>query len=61
VTAPGLGQPRPRRLGEARGLHLVEAGERALRVLTYAWDGGDWPGIADRRFPRGAEPLRLVG
>jgi 3',5'-cyclic AMP phosphodiesterase CpdA len=61
VTAPGLGQPRPRRLGEARGLHLVEAGERALRVLTYAWDGRDWTGIADRRFPRGAEPLSLVG
>jgi 3',5'-cyclic AMP phosphodiesterase CpdA len=61
VTAPGLGQPRPRRRGEARGLHLVEADERSLRVLTYAWTGGRWAEIADRRFPRGAEPLRTIG
>ena len=57
VTAPGLGQPRPRRRGEARGLHLFEADERALRVLTYAWVEHAWALIADRRFPRGTEPL----
>ncbi len=61
VTAPGLGQPRPRRLGEARGLHLVESEGRTLRVLTYAWAGGRWTPIADRRFPRGTEPLSPVG
>lgn len=55
VTAPGLGQPRPRRRGEARGLHLIEADEGSLRVLTYAWTGPGWAQIADRRFPRGAE------
>jgi len=56
VTAPGLGQPRPKRRGEARGLHLFEADERSLSVRTYAWTG-DWCPIAERRFPRGPEPL----
>jgi 3',5'-cyclic AMP phosphodiesterase CpdA len=60
VTAPGLGQPRPRRRGEARGLHVFEADERALRVLTYAWVDDRWAQIADRRFPRGLEPLAAV-
>jgi 3',5'-cyclic AMP phosphodiesterase CpdA len=61
VTAPGLGQPRPRRRGEARGLHLFEADEGSLRVLTYAWTDHHWTQIADRRFPRGAEPLSEIG
>jgi 3',5'-cyclic AMP phosphodiesterase CpdA len=61
VTAPGLGQPRPRRRGEARGLHVFEADERALRVLTYAWVDDRWAQIADRRFPRGLEPLATAG
>jgi 3',5'-cyclic AMP phosphodiesterase CpdA len=61
VTAPGLGQPRPRRRGEARGLHLFEADERTLRVLTYAWVEHRWAQIADRRFPRGTEPLSAIG
>jgi 3',5'-cyclic AMP phosphodiesterase CpdA len=61
VTAPGLGQPRPRRRGEARGLHLFEADERTLRVLTFAWVEHRWAQIADRRFPRGTEPLSAIG
>ena len=67
ASAPGLGQPRPKRRGEARGLHLFEADERSLRVLTYAWVGGlrsgagSWAQIAERRFPRGREPLASVG
>jgi 3',5'-cyclic AMP phosphodiesterase CpdA len=61
VTAPGLGQPRPKRRGEARGLHLFEVDERSIRVLTYAWTGSQWAQIADRRFPRGLEPLATVG
>jgi 3',5'-cyclic AMP phosphodiesterase CpdA len=61
VTAPGLGQPRPRRRGEARGLHLFEIDERSIRVLTYAWVEHQWAQIADRRFPRGLEPLGTVG
>jgi hypothetical protein len=59
VTAPGLGQPRPRRRGEARGLHLFEADARTLRVLTYAWVEHRWAQIGDRLFPRGTEPLSL--
>jgi 3',5'-cyclic AMP phosphodiesterase CpdA len=61
VTAPGLGQPRPKRRGEARGLHLFEIDERSIRVLTYSWDEHLWAQIADRRFPRGLEPLGTVG
>jgi 3',5'-cyclic AMP phosphodiesterase CpdA len=61
VTAPGLGQPRPRRRGEARGLHLYEADPGSLRVLTYAWAGARWEQVADRRFPRGPAPLAAVG
>jgi len=66
AIAPGLGQPRPKRRGEARGLHVYEADARSLRVLTYAWapgvgDGlGSWIQIADRRFPRGEQPLAIV-
>ncbi len=67
AIAPGLGQPRPKRRGEARGLHLYEADERSLRVLTYAWTPGggagegSWARIADRRFARGREPLAVTG
>jgi hypothetical protein len=61
ATAPGLGQPRPKRRGEARGLHLYEVDESSIRVLTYAWAGQQWAQIADRRFPRGLEPLATVG
>lgn len=56
-TAPGLGQPRPRRRGEARGLHVYEADESAIRVLTYTWRDGGFGLTAERRFPRGAGPL----
>jgi 3',5'-cyclic AMP phosphodiesterase CpdA len=56
-TAPGLGQPRPRRRGEARGLLLYEAGAAELRAHTYVWREGEWGLTAVRRFPRGAEPL----
>jgi 3',5'-cyclic AMP phosphodiesterase CpdA len=61
ATAPGLGQPRPRRRGEARGLHVFEVEERSIRVLTYAWAERRWAQIADRRFPRGFDVLATVG
>jgi 3',5'-cyclic AMP phosphodiesterase CpdA len=57
VTAPGLGQPRPKRRGEARGLHFFEADESSLTAGTYAWTGADWCRIAERRFPRGVGGL----
>ena len=51
--APGLGQPRPNRLGEARGLHLYEIDERTLTVSTHIWDGARWGVTGRRTFPRG--------
>jgi 3',5'-cyclic AMP phosphodiesterase CpdA len=52
AIAPGLGQPRPRRHGEARGLHVIEsdASEIAIETLVYAGEG--FTSIASRRFPR---------
>jgi 3',5'-cyclic AMP phosphodiesterase CpdA len=55
--APGLGQPRPSRRGEARGLHVYEASGDALLVQTYVWRQDDWGLTAQRRFPRGRRPL----
>jgi len=52
AVAPGLGQPRPRRLGEARGLHLHEADGDAIVVRTFRWSRGDWALGAERRFVR---------
>ena len=58
--APGLGQPRPNRLGEARGLHVYEIQPKRLRVHTYIWREDDWGLTAEREFPRGREPLESV-
>jgi 3',5'-cyclic AMP phosphodiesterase CpdA len=55
--APGLGQPRPNRRGEARGLHVYTAEETSIRVDTHIWRDDDWGLTAVRRFPRGREPL----
>lgn len=55
--APGFGQPRPNRRGEARGLHVYEIEEQALRILTYIWREDGWGLTAARIFPRGREPL----
>jgi 3',5'-cyclic AMP phosphodiesterase CpdA len=55
--APGFGQPRPNRRGEARGLHLYEIEAEALRILTYIWREDGWGLTAVRTFPRGRQPL----
>jgi 3',5'-cyclic AMP phosphodiesterase CpdA len=55
--APGFGQPRPNRRGEARGLHVYDAADEALRALTYIWRDDGWGLTAVRTFPRGREPL----
>jgi len=55
--APGLGQPRPNRRGEARGLHVYEATQSSIGIQTYIWRETDWALTAVRRFPRGREPL----
>ena len=51
-TAPGLGHPRPRRRGEARGLHVYDADEREITVSTHVWERDGWSFIASRRYPR---------
>jgi 3',5'-cyclic AMP phosphodiesterase CpdA len=55
--APGFGQPRPKRLGEARGLHVYDAADAELTVRTYIWREDGWGLTAVRTFPRGHEPL----
>jgi 3',5'-cyclic AMP phosphodiesterase CpdA len=60
AIAPGLGQPRPRRRGEARGLHVYEADDAEIRVETYVWGSDDFRLTASRRFPRGRGPLRTT-
>jgi 3',5'-cyclic AMP phosphodiesterase CpdA len=57
--APGLGQPRPHRRGEARGLHVYDAARRAIGVQTYVWRDDAWALTAHRTFPRGPEPLAV--
>ncbi|MDQ3777773.1 MAG: metallophosphoesterase [Actinomycetota bacterium] len=57
AIAPGLGQPRPNRRGEARGLLLYDCEDAALNVETYIWREDDWGLTAIRRFPRGRGPL----
>jgi 3',5'-cyclic AMP phosphodiesterase CpdA len=52
AIAPGFGQPRPHRRGEARGLHVVEADEHEIAIETLAFDGEAFNRIAERRFPR---------
>ncbi len=56
-VSPGLGQPRPRRHGEARGALVYEADAAEIRAHTYVWRGNAWSLTAERRFPRGPEPL----
>jgi 3',5'-cyclic AMP phosphodiesterase CpdA len=55
--APGLGQPRPQRRGEARGCVVYRADERTLTADTYIWREDDWGLTAVRTFARGREPL----
>jgi 3',5'-cyclic AMP phosphodiesterase CpdA len=55
--APGFGQPRPHRRGEARGCVVYTATDDTLLVETYIWRDGDWGLTAQRRFARGPKPL----
>ena len=56
--APGLGQPRPQRLGEARGLHVYEIGPHTLTTDTYIWRGGDVGPHRAQGVPARARPPR---
>jgi 3',5'-cyclic AMP phosphodiesterase CpdA len=51
--APGLGQPRPHRRGEARGCVVYTADETSLTAETSIWRDGTWQLTAVRRFARG--------
>jgi 3',5'-cyclic AMP phosphodiesterase CpdA len=55
--APGLGQPRPQRRGEARGAQAYEVADETITVETRVWRDGDWALTGVRRFPRGTRPL----
>jgi len=57
--APGLGQPRPSRRGEARGAVVYSADEASIQIETYIWRDDDWGLTAVRTFPRGREPLAV--
>jgi 3',5'-cyclic AMP phosphodiesterase CpdA len=52
ATAPGYGRPRPRRAGEAHGLHVYEWTPSTLAVITYVWDGTGFARTARREFVR---------
>ena len=56
-TAPGLGQPRPHRRGEARGALAYRVDDRTIAVDSYLWRDEGWGLTAVRTFPRGREPL----
>ncbi len=57
--APGLGQPRPKRRGEARGCVVYTAEAHTLTTDTYIWRDDDWGLTAIRTFPRGSKPLAV--
>ena len=52
ATAPGLGRPRPHRLGEAQGVHVYEWDDERLVVVTRIWDGARFRPTARHAFPR---------
>jgi 3',5'-cyclic AMP phosphodiesterase CpdA len=57
--APGLGQPRPQRRGEARGCVTYSADDASITVETSIWHGDGWELTAVRRFPRGRKLLTV--
>lgn len=57
AIAPGLGQPRPRRRGEARGLHVIEGDAGSIWIETHVLEDGAFTPVATRRFPRRTRPL----
>jgi 3',5'-cyclic AMP phosphodiesterase CpdA len=51
-TAPGFGRPRPERLGEANGLHVLRWSGSTLEIETRIWDGGAFVPSGTFRCPR---------
>jgi 3',5'-cyclic AMP phosphodiesterase CpdA len=52
VTAPGLARPRPRRLGEAQGAHVISGDDTSITIETRVLAGETFEPVAERRFPR---------
>jgi 3',5'-cyclic AMP phosphodiesterase CpdA len=52
VIAPGLGQPRPKRRGEARGLHVIATDSSSIAIETLVLAGDDFTPVVRRWFPR---------
>jgi 3',5'-cyclic AMP phosphodiesterase CpdA len=52
VSAPGLTRPRPHRLGEAQGAHVITADETSITIETHVLEGGAFSAVAERRFSR---------
>ncbi len=53
TVAPGIGQPRPSRRGEARGALAYLVDDDKLVVETHIWAGDGFKRIASRTFARG--------
>ena len=53
AVAPGIGQPRPSRRGEARGALAYLVDDDKLVVETHIWAGDGFMRIASRAFARG--------
>ena len=51
-TAPGFGRPRPHRLGEANGLHVVRWSADAIEIETRVWRNGGFEPTGTVRAPR---------
>jgi 3',5'-cyclic AMP phosphodiesterase CpdA len=52
ATAPGFGRPRPQRLGEANGLHIVRWSAAEILIETRTWTGGSFELTGAYRAPR---------
>jgi 3',5'-cyclic AMP phosphodiesterase CpdA len=55
ATAPGFNRPRPRRGGEAQGLHVIRWSDSELSVETRIWDGASFSPAGRRLFTRGRD------
>jgi 3',5'-cyclic AMP phosphodiesterase CpdA len=52
TTAPGFGRPRPHRLGEAHGLHVVRWTTAEIEVESRIWRGGGFEAVGTTRASR---------
>jgi 3',5'-cyclic AMP phosphodiesterase CpdA len=52
ATAPGFGQPRPNRLGEANGLHVVRWTASEIEIETRIWRRGSFEPTGMKCAPR---------